>query len=57
MRPPRLRLRTVLVMIAVLACLLWWGTARLHECPSCRVRTSLAELLHRTGCPQCGLTY
>ena len=57
MQPLRLRLRTVLVAIAVLACLLWWCTARFHQCPNCRVRASLAELLQYDGCPQCGLNY
>ena len=57
MRPPRIRLSTALIAIAVLACLLWCGTARLHQCPNCRARASVAELLHQGGCPQCGLAY
>jgi hypothetical protein len=57
MRPPRIRLSTALIAIAVLACLLWCGTARLCQCPNCRALASVAELFSRGGCPQCGLSY
>jgi hypothetical protein len=53
----QLRLRTALVAIAVLACLLWWGIARLNQCPNCRTWASLAESVRHGGCPGCGLSY
>ncbi len=45
------------LLFAVLACLLWSVTARFRPCPNCRNQASLADLLHRDGCAQCGLTY
>jgi hypothetical protein len=55
MRLLRLRLRTALVAVAVVACVLWWAAVRRRECPNCRERASLAVTLRHGGCPQCGL--
>jgi hypothetical protein len=57
MRSPRLRLRTALFIVAVLAFLMWCGTARFRRCPNCGARASLTELFWRGGCPLCGLTH
>ena len=46
---PRIRLRTALVAVALIACLLWWGAVRQRECPNCREK----KLPHR-ACPKCG---
>ena len=38
MRSLRLRLRTAILAIVVLACLLWCATTRLRLCPNCRAQ-------------------
>jgi hypothetical protein len=56
-RLPRIRLRTVLLSVAIFACLLWYGAVRRIECPNCRERASLARSFRDGACPQCGLSY
>jgi hypothetical protein len=56
MRLLRLRLRTALVAVAVVACLLRWAAVRRLECPNCREPATLATLLRNGGCPRCGFS-